>query len=368
MGWKTWLLISSLFLTPALIKAQEAEEYEEMERVKDNVDWKYWDSWEFGYDGSYWRIMEDIAVKINKVYLDSLIDPIPPKDDPGRELKRYYVVVNASFRALSDKKAIDPSGDFLIKDVNGRKIWTSDYEGRDVNGNYKAGMYERLNPNKLKRIYPNSPPFDEITVGAAREFAASRKMVFAVGENDIYGNGRKIARYIEDNVWLCHGKSSTPLASLENLGLREGYYEIKKQTTENLEGNLGERWKEEIFAKSLEYILNYLKAQCPLPEGLDSISYRRLTPTSFEITQYENPNTNIDYTDSYKIKLEEVVLMGNNCFKITCIVPLNEDLRMGDRDTYLVYVDDNQNILRVMPYNKDRGEFINLEDAFRNSK
>ncbi|MEM4153096.1 MAG: hypothetical protein QXK80_03210 [Candidatus Pacearchaeota archaeon] len=234
MKWKEWLLGLGL-LIPITNVAQEAEEYpeywqEEIERKTNagtKIDWNYWEPWEFYVEGGSWRVLDDVAIQIKKIYLDSLIDPLPPDDPPGKEMRRYYLVIDASFRALNNNKTIDPASDFLLKDEK-REICSSDYEGRDVNGFPKLGnrvsMYEKLNPGKLKRIYPHSSYSDKITVGAAREFAVSRKICFAIGENEIYGNGRRISSYLNENLWLCYGRGSIPLTNIENI-LREGYYE-----------------------------------------------------------------------------------------------------------------------------------------------
>ncbi|MCX8193801.1 MAG: hypothetical protein N3G19_00325 [Candidatus Pacearchaeota archaeon] len=236
MKWREWLLI--LGLSCCIGKAQEAEEYpeywqEEIERKTNagtRIDFNYWKPWEFYIEGGPWQVIDDIAINIKRVYLDSLIDPLSPDDLPGKELIRYYLVVDASFRALGGNKTIDPAGDFLIKDKN-KRIWASDYEGREVNGFPKLGkrvsMYEKLNPGKLKRIYPKSSYSDEITVSASRESVISRKMCFAVGENDIYGEGRRIVKYLDNNIRLCYGRGSILLANLDNFGLQEGYYKIQ---------------------------------------------------------------------------------------------------------------------------------------------
>jgi len=199
----------------------EPEVEEEYESADDeDVDWRYWEPKEF----RRWQRLDDIAVRINRVYLDSLIDPLPPPSPLGKELRRYYLIVDISFRSLKGTKTIYPSGDFCIKGSNRKRpIFVADYEGRDVNGNYKSGMYERLNPGKLRPpADPYSPPYDEVTITPSRETVVTRKIPFAVGENEVYGAGRRILPYLTGAIFLCYGKGEIPIT---NLDWYEKYYE-----------------------------------------------------------------------------------------------------------------------------------------------
>lgn len=253
------VFLGGLVLKPSQANAQEAEEYieywqEEVEKeIRNKVDWRYWEPWEFYINGGPWKVLDDVTINVRKLFLDSLIDPLPPDDLPGKELRRYYLVVDASFRTLEGGKIIYPSGDFFIKDEDGRKIWTSDYEGNNVNGYPKLGkrvsMYEALNPGKLKLVYPNTPPFDEVKIGAAREFAVPRKICFAIGENYVYRDGRRIKAYLHGNIWLGYGKDSIFLTNIENF-LREGYYKIEEQESERQD--LGK-----LFGKVIDFLGGY---------------------------------------------------------------------------------------------------------------
>ncbi|MEO0166519.1 MAG: hypothetical protein ABIL39_10340 [candidate division WOR-3 bacterium] len=198
----------------------EPENEPEEENLEDEIDWNYWAPAEF----KRWKKLDDIAVRINKVYLDSLIDPIPPQDPPGKETRRYYLIVDISFRSLKGTKTIYPSGDFCIKGSNReRPMFVADYEGRDVEGNIKLGMYEKLNPGRLRYSPdPYSPPYDEVTITPARETVVSRKIPFAVGENYPYGMGRRIVPYLTGAIFLCYGHGSIPIT---NLDWQEKYYE-----------------------------------------------------------------------------------------------------------------------------------------------
>lgn len=201
----------------------EPESKSEEEIVENDIDWNYWTPAQF----RKWKRLDDIAVKINRVYLDSLLDPIPPPDLPGKETRRYYLIVDISFRSVKGVKKIYPSGDFCIKGSNrDRPMFVADYEGRDVEGNIKLGMYERLNPKKLRYSPdPYSPPYDEVTITPALETVVSRRIPFAVGENYPYGIGRRIVPYLTGAIFLCYGRSSIPIT---NLDWQERYYELNK--------------------------------------------------------------------------------------------------------------------------------------------
>lgn len=197
---------------------------DDFDGLTNDVDWRYWRREDFDYGG--WCKMDNLGVRINKTYIDSMINPQGPHS-PGMEMKRYYLVVDISLRALDGTQKVAPSGDFGIKDEqrvssNQRAMRTTDYEGRTVNGNFKLGMYERLNPGKLKSaINITAGPDDEVTVGAARATAIMRKIPFAVGEDDVFGPGRRFLPYVKGIIYFCYGSSQIQIT---NLDWQERYY------------------------------------------------------------------------------------------------------------------------------------------------
>lgn len=356
MRWKERILFFGLLSFPFATKAnaQEAGEYPEYwqenveKEIRNEVDWRYWGPWEFYINGGPWKVLDDIAINVKKVFLDSLIDPLPPDDLPGKELRRYYLVVDASFRALKGRKILYPSGDFWIKDENSRKMRTSDYEGNNVNGYPKLGtrvpMYEKLNPRKLKLVYPNVLPFDKIEIGAAREFGVSRKICFAIGENDVYGEGRRIKTYLDGNIWLSYGSESVPLTNVENF-LREGYYKIKRQ-------ELNEK---EIFSQAMNYILGTLVSEAPNV----AVSYRQLNESSFRTI--EKRDSGIDSITHYFKKITPF----SSGFKII-LLNYNHYYNESQIDSFLYFPKDREKpTVKIFDEN---GSILDLKEALETLK
>ncbi|MGB9707949.1 MAG: hypothetical protein ACPLXC_01310 [Candidatus Pacearchaeota archaeon] len=182
-----------------------------------------------------WYFIEDspLLVKTNRIYVDSMVI--------DQYLTRYFLVVDVSFGTLEKTIMIDPAKDFFIKATNReRPMFVGDYEARDVNGNFKKGMYEKLNPGKLKPKMGDyySFPIDEVIVGTIPHQVVSRKIPFAIGENSVanivYEDGnekiiRKIGLYLKGPLYFC----SIPLTHTDNLGLKEGRYLVNPPEKKN---------------------------------------------------------------------------------------------------------------------------------------
>ena len=119
---------------------------------------------------------------------------------------------------------------------NIKPMRVSDHEGRDINGDIKRGMYERLNPNKLRPSVYSYAPNDKIIVIADEEIASliRRKMPFAIAENEPtgkfpVGSERHYKPYLQDVICLCYDNHRIPIYVLDK---REQKYPVE-QNQEN---------------------------------------------------------------------------------------------------------------------------------------
>lgn len=332
--------------------------------IEDSIDWRYWEPWEFK---TGWHILDDIAVKINRIYLDSLIDPIPPDDEPGEEDITYYLVVDASFRSLKGNKIVYPSGSFLLKDKDGKRRFVGDREGLLVGCSIRCGkrvsMYEKLNPGKLKNPYPNSLPFDEITVGPALQLAVSRKIPFAIGKNTVHmvfieDTYKRVKREITCDdlassgpLWLCYGKDSLPLTNMENILQERGYdviiNNLKKENKEELS-------KKEIFEQAMNYVLRFAISNRP---DL-AVSYRQLD--SFTFRTIERRDSGIDSVTHY---LKDIIPLSDKWFKII-LLDYSHYYDEAFLDSFLIKIEEGA-VKKTKIFNEE-GELVDLEEAIKN--
>lgn len=81
------------------------DEWFRKDSLDNSYDRQYWDSWDIR-SGEFRDLGGNLTARFNKVYLDSMIDPIPPKDEPGRELIRYFVVFDITSGQKKEKREL----------------------------------------------------------------------------------------------------------------------------------------------------------------------------------------------------------------------------------------------------------------------
>lgn len=392
----------------------------------DSIDWRYWSPWEFSSGG--WKILGNIGIKINKIFVDSLVNRYT-LGHRQRERKEYYLVIDASFRSLKEIDTLSPCS-FFIKDERNEIVYGYNYSG-DL-------MYLKLNPNaQLKREAYALFPYEELIIGPAREHTLSRKITIAIAKNFPFFTTeeeelREMRYYLKGQLYLGYveyPKNLIPLTHTEHLGLlKEGWWKLvrrKKMTEEeavdkvkNLEevqefmtgrkikfivkeegpfyivqvceefedhcstfgfyrvdstGNIekldiitneykpirprSKKWsKEEIFAKTIDYVLGL----CIREKPDVIVSYRKLDDRSYR--SIKRRDSGIDSITHY---LKDVVPISENCFKL---VFLNYSHYYEDfsPDSAWVYMDDDS-IKKIEVLDED-GSFIELEEALKKHK
>ena len=181
--------ISVFDLKPLIEKEDESiqqqETYiEEINNKKTNHKKTYsprysdWEEWEF-YSWEIYRD-ENLAIKRNKVYLDSLKrDHGPGYDNYEWE---YFLVCDITARALNNSKKVDFYSNFYLTDTYGNDLFIHEFSGQE--------FYKKLNPGKVKRVWDedyHGQDGDLVTVGSRRSATLSRKVPFSIAREEING-------------------------------------------------------------------------------------------------------------------------------------------------------------------------------------
>ena len=153
-----------------------------------------------------WKIMKKngLKVRFNKISKDSL--------QINESLRRYYIIVSSTTIGFMQEQKIDFSGQFSVKGDYGKEMFTSDHEGRDINGDVSRGMYEKHNPGKIKKWQHSG--YDEQIVGTDYAFAVSRNIPFAIGEAEKFEKRWVKTPYIWGRINFCFGADCVSLTNL----------------------------------------------------------------------------------------------------------------------------------------------------------